>query len=80
MADLGPSSTAHAVTKRYAGLLDAFVVDTGDGEDAAAIRADGLSVLATDIMMRDPADAARLAGEVMRFAAGISPASRRQAT
>jgi LPPG:FO 2-phospho-L-lactate transferase len=79
MADLGLSSTAHAVTRRYAGLLDAFVVDTGDDEDAAAIRADGLSVLATDIMMRDPADAALLASEVMRFAAGFAPASRRPA-
>ena len=45
----------------------------------AAIRADGLSVLATDIMMRDPDDAARLAGEVMRLVADISPTMERRA-
>lgn len=79
MADLGLESTASGAARRYAGLLDGFVVDSGDAADIAAIRADGLSALATDIMMRDPDDAARLAGEVMRFVADISPALERPA-
>lgn len=68
LADLGLPGGAAGVAKRYAGLLDGFVVDSSDGEDAAAIRSDAISVLQTDIMMRDPAAAERLAGEVLAFA------------
>ncbi|MGV6873586.1 2-phospho-L-lactate transferase [Pseudochelatococcus sp. B33] len=75
LADLGQPGGASGVAARYGGLLDGFVVDRGDTADIDAIRSDGLSVLGTDIMMRDPADAERLAREVLDFAAGLRPIS-----
>lgn len=67
LADLGLPGGAQGVAARYRGLLDGFVVDEGDEADIAAIRADGIAVLATDIMMPDPASAARLARELLDF-------------
>ena len=71
MADLDLDTTSRAVARRYAGLLDAFVVDSGDGADALALEEDGLKVLATDILMGGPEGAERLAREVLAFSTNI---------
>jgi LPPG:FO 2-phospho-L-lactate transferase len=71
LADLDIDATSHAVARRYAGLLNAFVVDSGDAADARALEEDGLKVLATDILMGGPEGAERLAREVLAFAAAV---------
>lgn len=71
LADLGLPGGAAGAARRYPGLLDGFVIDAQDKADGQAIEADGIAVLATDILMRDPADAGRLAAEVLRFAATL---------
>jgi len=77
MADLGTEPTAAAVAARYAGLLDAFVVDHSDAADAAALRKSGQAVLETDILMGGSEGAERLAREVLAFAAGLNGGNRR---
>lgn len=71
LSDLGLPGGADGVAARYGGLLDGFAVDTGDVAEAETIRAHGISVLSTDILMRDPADAARLAGAALDFAESL---------
>jgi LPPG:FO 2-phospho-L-lactate transferase len=44
------------------------VLDTADGGLASTLVADGLRVLVTDAIMRNEADRARLAQEVLAFA------------
>lgn len=77
MADLGMETTSGTVAHRYDGLLDAFVVDTSDETDADALRADGLKVLATDILMGGPEGAERLARTVLDFMAKAERGARR---
>lgn len=72
MTDLGVTASAATVAARYAGLLDGFVVDVADKDDAESLRGSGLAVLTTDILMRDPADAERLSAEVLDFAAHLT--------
>lgn len=76
MADLGLPVTGAAVAARYPGLVDAFVVDAGDRADAEALEADGLAVLRTDILMRGPDGAERLAREVLAFMAAAPKRTR----
>jgi len=78
MADLGIEPTSRAVAQRYAGLLDAFVVDKGDVADARALSADGLMTHMTDILMGGPEGAERLAREVLAFASRIGSKPERQ--
>lgn len=73
MEDLGIDASSQAVAARYDGLLDGFVVDTGDAHDAEALRASRLSVASTDILMGGPEGAERLAREVLDFAATLEP-------
>jgi LPPG:FO 2-phospho-L-lactate transferase len=68
LADLGQPGGAAGVAARYKGLLDGFLVDSGDVNDIVAIEAGGIKVHATDILMRDPAGAERLARELIGFA------------
>lgn len=67
LADLGQPGGAAGVAARYKGLLDGFLVDSGDVNDIVAIEAGGIKVHATDILMRDPAGAERLARELIGF-------------
>lgn len=71
MSDLGLPGGAAGAAARYGGLLDGFTVDAGDADDARALEREGLRVCSTDILMRDPADAERLAREVLAFAGTI---------
>ena len=77
LEDLALPGGADGAAARYHGLLDGFAVDTGDVVEAEAIRGRGVSVLSTDILMRDPADAERLARAVLDFAGKLRPAESR---
>lgn len=77
MGQLGLEISSAGVAARYAGLLDAFAVDTGDKADADALEAGDLAVLSTDILMNGPEGAERLARELLLFAADIQIGRRR---
>jgi LPPG:FO 2-phospho-L-lactate transferase len=68
LASLGHESTALGVARGYAGLIDAFVLDTVDGELAPAVEALGVRAIVTDTIMTDDASRARLAREVLAAA------------
>lgn len=70
--DLGLPEGASGIAGRYSGLIDGFAVDRDDRDDAEAIASNGLKVLATDILMRDPNDAERLGGELIAFIGGLA--------
>ncbi len=67
--DLGLERGASGVAARYDGLIDGFAIHREDEADIAAVRASGVAVLATDILMPEPEAAERLAREVLAFAA-----------
>ncbi|MGH6901805.1 MAG: 2-phospho-L-lactate transferase CofD family protein, partial [Geminicoccaceae bacterium] len=68
MAELGVPRSAGAVAEHYGGLLDGFVLDAADADEAAAI---DLPSLPTRILMTSEADKRRLASEVLAFARRI---------
>jgi LPPG:FO 2-phospho-L-lactate transferase len=65
LLSLGHDSSALGVARIYAGLIDGFVIDSADLDQAAAIEALGIRVLATDAIMHDVPDRGRLAREVL---------------
>jgi LPPG:FO 2-phospho-L-lactate transferase len=71
LASLGHEASAAGVAKMYEGLLDGMVVDTVDEEDRPEVEALGMRVLATDAIMHDAPDRARLAREILEFGAGL---------
>ncbi|WP_202842573.1 2-phospho-L-lactate transferase [Luteimonas saliphila] len=64
LRELGVPVTPEGLLSFYDGLVDALVVDACDADWASCSR---LSALATDTLMRDPGDQARLAREVLAF-------------
>jgi hypothetical protein len=48
------------------------VLDTVDAAQAPAVQALGMACLATDSLMRSPADRRRLAREVLEFGAALA--------
>jgi len=70
-AELGMEVTAASVAAHYAGLLRGFVLDEVDAELKPSIESDTLQVLVTNTVMRSDADRARLAREVLDFAATL---------
>jgi LPPG:FO 2-phospho-L-lactate transferase len=52
-------------TATYPGLLDVFVIDQVDADEAAALRAQGARVDLLDTVMRSHADRQRLAEEIL---------------
>jgi LPPG:FO 2-phospho-L-lactate transferase len=68
LTSLGFESSALGVAKRYAGRIDAFVLDDVDVALEPAIAALGLRTLVTDTIMADHAGRARLARTVLGFA------------
>ncbi|MDQ4127781.1 MAG: 2-phospho-L-lactate transferase [Actinomycetota bacterium] len=72
LASLGHVVSAAGVAAVYRGLLDGMVVDLVDEKERAGIEALGMHVLATDSVMRDAGDRARLAREVVGFGAGLA--------
>src|SRR5215217_6938672 len=71
LASLGHEVSATGVARMYAGLVDGMVVDRTDERERAGIEAIGMRVLATESVMRDADDRARLASETLEFGAGM---------
>jgi LPPG:FO 2-phospho-L-lactate transferase len=69
MGELGLAATNDAIAAHYAGLIDHLVIDRAD-----ACSAPGLTIHTADILMRDDADRARLAGEILDILTGSIPA------
>jgi LPPG:FO 2-phospho-L-lactate transferase len=78
MSELGIQPSAKAVAEHYGALLDGFVIDQQDADEANGIRDMGLEVLVAATVMQSGDDQLRLAGEVARFAVscGRAMASR----
>lgn len=68
LVELGLEVSARAVARHYAGLINAFVLDTADAAYQPDLEAGGLRVLVTDSLMRSETDRARLAREVLGLA------------
>jgi len=71
LASLGHEVSATGVARMYEGLVDGMVVDRIDEDERAGIEALGMRVLATESVMRDAEDRARLASETLEFGAGM---------
>jgi LPPG:FO 2-phospho-L-lactate transferase len=71
LASLGHEVSAAGVAALYEGLLDGMLVDGTDEGQRGDIEGFGMDVYATDAVMRDPEDRARLAREVLAFGAGL---------
>ena len=68
MAELGMPSTALAVAEHYGDLLDGFVLDHGDRDQADAVAALGPVPLVTKTVMESLEDRENLARDVLAFA------------
>lgn len=64
--------TAATVAHRYCDILDGFVLDQIDAEQAEVIAELGVAVQVTDTIMRSLDDRVRLADEVLTFAARLA--------
>jgi len=72
LVDLGLAAGNTGVARRYAGLIDGLVIDASDHEDAAALHAQGLAVLASNTLI-PKVDAARaLALRILRWLPGVA--------
>ena len=71
MAELGMPSTALAVAEHYGDLLDGFVLDHGDQDQADVVAALGLKPLITKTVMESLEDRENLAREVLAFAGDL---------
>ncbi|MEM9144914.1 MAG: 2-phospho-L-lactate transferase [Pseudomonadota bacterium] len=65
LASLGHQADALGVARLYADIADRFLIDQADADLAGAIASLGLAPDIRDILMRDAADKARLAGEIL---------------
>ncbi len=71
LASLGHEVSSTGVARMYAGLVDGMVIDRIDERERTGIEAIGMRVLATESVMRDAKDRARLASETLQFGAGM---------
>jgi LPPG:FO 2-phospho-L-lactate transferase len=69
LASLGHESTALGVARVYAGLIDAFVLDTIDAALAPQVEAIGIRTVVADTIMTDDESRGRLARLVLGAAA-----------
>lgn len=69
LASLGARSSASGVAafheQRHQGVIDRFIIDVQDADEAAAVAATGVEVEALDTVMRSHADRERLAQEIL---------------
>lgn len=72
MREMGLPVSSSAVAALYVGLIDAMVIDEGDGAEASAIEALGISVLKVPTLMRTIEDRVRLADRVLSFAGSMT--------
>ena len=68
---LGHEVSATGVARIYKGLVDGMVIDWTDSRERATIEELGMEVLATDAVMRGPADRERFAREILNFSAEL---------
>ena len=68
LASLGHRQDAVGVAALYADIVDLMVIDRADVALVPAIEGLGMAAVQSDILMRDAADKARLAGEVIALA------------
>jgi LPPG:FO 2-phospho-L-lactate transferase len=73
LREMGIDPSALAVARRYAGLIDGFVLDSKDRALASSIEGLGMRVLVTDTVMRGEQDRRRLAEETLAFALDLRP-------
>lgn len=65
--ELGFEPSAYTVARHYGELLDGFVLDNLDLEQAGLVQALGIKPFVTDTIMKTPNDRERLAQEVLEF-------------
>jgi LPPG:FO 2-phospho-L-lactate transferase len=65
--ELGIKPSCRAIAEHYHDLLDGFMIDTIDQEEASEIEAFGIITGTTDILMKDVRDRKRLAEEILEF-------------
>ncbi len=76
LRELGYEASALSVARRYADVLDMFVIDAVDAEQVLEIERLGIGVLVTDALMKSVEDRGRLAKEVIDFTAERMKAQR----
>lgn len=69
MKSMGHRPDAVGIAKFYRDLIGTLLIDKADRELKPAVSAEGLAVECSDILMRDAADKARLAKELLELAA-----------
>ena len=72
MAELGEEVSCAAVARRYAGLLDWFVIDAVDAAHAGAVAQLGVRPHVANTLMTTEADKVALAREVLALAGGTA--------
>lgn len=70
LEELGVGGDNAAIARHYGPLVDRFIIDRSDANEAEGLRALGLSVTVTETLMRDAADRERLARAALA-AAGL---------
>ena len=73
--ELGHEASVISVAQHYRGLIDGIVIDVIDADAKPVIEALGLRVAVTNTVMKGPADQARLADDVLAFAARMPESS-----
>ena len=73
MRELGVEPSVLGIARYYAGMIHTLVIDRVDAHLAPHIEALGIRAAATDAIMRDAADRARLAGECVALLRGTRP-------
>ena len=71
MDSLGHEVSSVGIAKMYENLVNGIVIDRSDDRAQTAIEGLGMQVLATDAVMHDIEDRARLAAEVLEFGVGL---------
>jgi LPPG:FO 2-phospho-L-lactate transferase len=66
-SDLGIRPSALAIAQHYSSVIDYLAIDSSDADIVRDINREGIQTIVTDILMRDGADRARLAHEILEF-------------
>ena len=74
MRDLGKEPSPRAVAANYLRLIDGFVIDRQDADQADSVRSLGMQVLAAQTVMRTIDDRVALARTVLEFARDVRDA------
>jgi len=72
MLELGREPQARSVAMEFYKLIDGFIIDQVDADQAEGLRASGIEVLVAPTVMRTPNDRIDLAVQVIKFARQIA--------